>query len=133
MKKHYFIIVEKDKNSCYGVYSPDLRTVMGAGDTFAEAIENMRQGMENYLEEVDHVPEASGIEAIEKYIIENYPRSSVKTIFDLAVELPRAHAVRLNISMPEDILYRLDQKLSGKTNQRSRFIAYAVEKQLQEA
>jgi predicted RNase H-like HicB family nuclease len=132
MKKHYFIIVEKDKNSCYVVYSPDLKTVMGAGNTFVEAIENMRQGMENYLEVVGKVPEASDIEVIEKYVIENYPHSSVKTIFDLAVELPTTHAVRLNISMPEDILCRLDQKLSGKTNQRSRFIANAVEKQLLE-
>jgi len=133
MKKHYFIIVEKEKNSCYGVYSPDFKTVISAGDTFAEACKNMRKAMEIYLTETDVIPEAASIESIEKYIIENYPSQSVKTIFDLEVSLPHPHAVRLNISMPEDILHLLDQRLAGKTNQRSRFIAQAVERQLQEA
>jgi len=132
MKKHYFVIVEKDKNSCYGVYNPDFKGVMGAGDTFSEAVNNMRDAMENYLEEANNIPAASDIETIENYIIKNYPASSIKTIVDLDVSLPRAHSVRLNISMPEDILMRLDKTLSGKTNQRSRFIADAVERQLQE-
>ena len=133
MKKHYFIIVEKEKDSCYGVYSPDFKTVISAGDTFAEACENMRKAMEIYLAETDGIPESSSIEAIEKYIIKNYPSNSIKTVVDLEVALPRPHAVRLNISMPEDILHLLDQRLAGKTNQRSRFIAHAVERQLQEA
>lgn len=133
MKKHYFVIVEKEKKSCYGVYSPDLKGVIGAGDTFTEAVNNMREAMENYLEEIKIVPDTANIETIENYIINNYPSRSVKTIVDLEVELPNTHSVRLNISMPEDILSRLDRQLAGKTNQRSRFITDAVEKQLQEA
>jgi predicted RNase H-like HicB family nuclease len=133
MKKHYFVIVEKEKTSCYGVYSPDLKGVIGAGDTFTEAVDNMREAMENYLDEVKIVPDAAKIETIENYIINNYPSRSVKTIVDLEVELPNTHSVRLNISMPEDVLSRLDQQLAGKTNQRSRFITNAVEKQLQQA
>jgi metal-responsive CopG/Arc/MetJ family transcriptional regulator len=41
--------------------------------------------------------------------------------------------VRINITIQEDILKALDRKLAGHKNQRSRFIAQAVERQLQEA
>ncbi len=133
MKAHYFVIVEKEKDSCYGVYSPDFKTVISAGDTFKEACRNMQKAMEIYLAEVDIVPKATSIEKIENYIIENYPAKSIKTIVDLEVSLPNPRAVRINISMPEDILYQLDKQLEGKTNQRSRFITHAVEKELMEA
>ena len=47
--------------------------------------------------------------------------------------LPASHAVRINITIQEDILKALDRKLAGHKNKRSGFIAQAVERQLQEA
>lgn len=132
MLKKYFVIVEKDKKSCYGVYSPDFQTVIGAGDTFAEAIENMRKNMEIYLEEVDSVPADADIETIEQFVIENYPPESVKTVVELEVQLPVKNSVRVNISIPDDTLRRMDARLAGRKKQRSAFITRAVEKALQD-
>ena len=130
MRKRYFVIVEKDESSCYGVYSPDFETCFSAGDTFAEAVNNMETAMSVCLENMDHVPQASDIEAIEQYVIDNYPTTSVKTIVGIEVVLPETKAVRINISMAEDVLYRLDKSLGGRKNRRSRFITEAVEKAL---
>ena len=130
MEKKYFVIVEKQPDSCYGVFSPDFKTCFSAGDTFAEAVANMKSAMELCLENMDAVPEASGIEAVEAYVIDNYPPDSVKTIVEVGAELPMPKAVRINISIPEDVLFRLDKTLSGRKNRRSRFIAEAIERQL---
>ena len=130
MKKNYFVIVEKEKDSCYGVYSPDFKTCGTFGDTFEEAVANMKEAMEICLENMDTVPEASSITDIEKYAVENYPVESVKIINTISVELPKAKSVRINITMPDDILARLDEAVSGRKNARSRFIADAVEARL---
>ena len=86
MKKRYFVIVEKETNSCFGVYSPDFETCFSAGDTFAEAVKNMADAMNICLKNMDHVPQASDIEAIEQYVIDNYPTGSVTTIVEIEVE-----------------------------------------------
>lgn len=131
MEKKYFVIVEKQPDSCYGVYSPDFSTCFSAGDTFLEAVKNMKNAMDLCLENMDSIPAASDIETIEKYVIENYPADSVKTIVEIGAELPMPKAVRINISIPEDILFRLDKTLAGHKNRRSRFIADAVAEKLE--
>ena len=130
MEKKYFVIIEKEKDSCYGVYSPDFKSCFSAGDTFSEAVDNMKKAMEICLENLDTVPNASDIEEIEKYVIDHYPPESVKTIVEISAKMPDAPAVRVNISLPEDTLNRLDKRLAGHKNRRSRFIANAIEAEL---
>jgi len=130
MDRKYFVIVEKDKDSCYGTYCPDFRTVISAGDSFSEACANMAEAMRIYMSETGESPEPSSAEAVENYILDNYPPNGVKTIVELSVALPAAPAARVNISIPQDLLQRLDRKLAGHKNRRSRFIAQAVENAL---
>jgi len=130
MKKSYFVIVEKEKKSCYGVYSPDFKTCGTFGDTFEEAVSNMKKAMELCLENMDSIPDASPVSVIEQYAMANYPSESVKIITSISVDLPKAKSVRINITMPDDILARLDEALSGRKNARSRFITDAVEARL---
>ena len=87
MEKKYFVIIEKEKDSCYGVYSPDFKSCFSAGDTFSEAVDNMKKAMEICLENLDTVPNASDIEEIEKYVIDHYPPESVKTIVEISARL----------------------------------------------
>lgn len=130
MKKNYFVIVEKEKDSCYGVYSPDFKTCGSFGDTFEESVANMKKAMELCLENMDSIPDASPVSDIEEYALANYPAESVKIITTIPVELPKAKSVRINITIPDDILAKLDEALSGRKNARSRFIADAVEEHL---
>ena len=130
MEKNYFVIVEKEKNSCYGVYSPDFKTCGSFGDTFEQAVENMKKAMELCLENMNKIPDASPVSAIEKFAVENYPKDSVKIICSINVSLPKAKSVRINITMPDDILALLDEAVSGRKNARSRFITEAVRERL---
>ena len=130
MEKNYFVIVEKEKDSCYGVYSPDFKTCASFGDTFEQAVSNMKKAMEICLENMDSVPEVSDLAAIEKYAVENYPKESFKIVCSIPVSLPKAKSVRINITMPDDILARLDKAVSGRKNARSRYIADAVRERL---
>ncbi len=133
MEKKYFVIIEKEENSCYGVYSPDFKTCFSFGDTFHEAIKNMKEAMDDCLANMDNVPDASSIEDIEKYIIENYPSDSVKTVVELGAKLPVTNNVRINVSIPKDILQQLDQNLAGRKYKRSSYIVNAIMDKLQHA
>jgi len=122
--------VEKEKDSCYGVYSPDFKTCGSFGDTFEQAIANMKEAMEICLENMDHIPEASTIEAVQNFAKANYEGDSVLVVCSLPVTLPKAKSVRINITMPDDILARLDEAVSGRKNARSRYITEAVKARL---
>ena len=130
MEKNYFVIIEKENDSCYGAYSPDFKTCGTFGDTFEQVISNMKEAMEICLENMDSVPEASTVDAIAKYCDENYPKDSFRIVCSIPVSLPKVKSVRINIPMPDDVLARLDKEVSGRKNARSRFIADAVRERL---
>ena len=46
----YTVVIEKEKNSCYGAYVPDFPGAVGIGDSRQEAIESVRQSILLLLE-----------------------------------------------------------------------------------
>jgi predicted RNase H-like HicB family nuclease len=48
----FFMVVQKDEGSSYGVYFPDLKGCYAAGETQAEAMENGRKSLRIYAEEM---------------------------------------------------------------------------------
>lgn len=49
MKRQYLILIEKGPTS-YGAYAPDVPGVGTSGDTVEEALSNIREALELYME-----------------------------------------------------------------------------------
>ena len=121
---NYSIAIEHEKGTSYGVEVPDLPGCFSAGDTMDEAIENAREAVafhvEGLLDAGLPVPEPRGIETYagkREYAGRTWAVVSV----DLAALSGRAR--RLNITLPERVLRRIDAAAQKNGESRSGFLA----------
>lgn len=126
MSTIYFpAIVEGNARAGYSVFFPDLPGLASAGDTLQEAALNAAEGLRGHVglmvEAGEAVPEASVLDAVARdRDVEEAARILVP------VEVPSSRALRVNVTLPEDLLHRIDRKSAN----RSRFLAEAAEQAL---
>lgn len=49
-KRHYTVILEREENEAYHAYCPSLKGCHSQGETLDEALANVREAIEAYLE-----------------------------------------------------------------------------------
>ncbi len=123
---NYIAIVHKDPDSSFGVSFPDFPGCITAGDTLDEAFRLAHEVLPFHIrgmaEDGDLIPEPSELESIMK----NPDFSDGTPMLVHVPELP-GKSVRLNITMDERLLKRVDDfaKRHGRT--RSAFLAEAAQ------
>jgi predicted RNase H-like HicB family nuclease len=125
--RHYIALIHKDPDSDYGVSFPDLPGVITAGSDLDEArkmaAEALAFHLEGMAEDGEAAPEPSSLEEIMK-VKENKDGVAV------LIEAPAADvkSVRINITMPADVLDQIDQYAEREGFTRSGFLAQAAKK-----
>ncbi len=124
----YPIVIEKSKESnSYGVIVPDLEGCFSAGDTLDKAFSNALEAAVGWIEcEIDvghEIPEPS---SIEKYASNPEYSGWIFGYIDIPAELLDRKTERINVSMPKNILKRLDDLARASGNSRSGYIAQLV-------
>jgi predicted RNase H-like HicB family nuclease len=125
--RHYIALIHKDADSDYGVSFPDLPGVITAGSNLDEARKMATEALEFHLEGMaqdgEAAPEPSSLEEI-MAIAENKDGVAV------LVEAPAAQvkSVRINVTMPADVLDQIDQYAEREGFTRSGFLAQAAKK-----
>lgn len=134
MATNKYIALLEGGDGNFGVIFPDFVGCVSCGKTKEEALLNGREALEFHLEGMvedgDEIPLQSDLEKVNEWLDECEETCHLCWI---EVTLPSSKAVRVNITIQENLLKAIDKKLSGKKHRRSRFIADAVQKQLQEA
>lgn len=125
--RQYIALIHKDADSDYGVSFPDLPGVITAGSTLDEAramaVEALAFHLEGMAEDGEAVPEPSSLEDI---MADKRNRDGVAVL----VEAPRTNArsVRVNVTLPEDVLAEIDRYAEAQGFTRSGFLAAAAKK-----
>jgi predicted RNase H-like HicB family nuclease len=125
--RHYIALIHKDPDSDYGVSFPDLPGVITAGSNLDEARKMAAEALAFHLEGMaqdgEAAPEPSSLEAVMS-IAEN--RDGVAVL----IEAPAAEvkSVRINITMPADVLDQIDKYAEREGFTRSGFLAQAAKK-----
>ena len=123
----YPVVIHKDPETAYGVTVPDLPGCFCGGKTMEEALNNAVEAIECHVEgillENEHLPLGK---TIEEYVTDPEYRDGTWAIVDVDISNLGGETQRVNISMAERILAKVDAfaKLSNKT--RSRLLADAV-------
>jgi predicted RNase H-like HicB family nuclease len=123
----YIALIHKNAHSDYGVSFPDLPGVITAGSTLDEAramaMEALALHLEGMAEDGEAVPEPSSLEDI---MADKRNRDGVAVL----VEAPRTNArsVRVNVTLPEDVLAEIDRYAEAQGFTRSGFLAAAAKK-----
>lgn len=125
--RRYIALIHKDADSDYGVSFPDLPGCISAGTTLddarAMATEALALHLEGLAEDGEAVPEPSSLEEI---MSDAGNRSGVAVLIDAPVEAVRS--VRINITMPSDILEEIDRYAAREGFTRSGFLTQAAKK-----
>jgi predicted RNase H-like HicB family nuclease len=125
--RHYIALIHKDADSDYGVSFPDLPGVITVGSSLDEArklaAEALAFHLEGLAEDGEAVPEPSSLEEIMS-IRENM--DGVATLIEAPTN--EVKTIRINVTMPADVLDQIDRYAEREGFTRSGFLAQAAKK-----
>jgi predicted RNase H-like HicB family nuclease len=125
--RYYIALIHKDADSDYGVSFPDLPGVISAGSNLDEAREMAAEALifhlEGLAEDGEAVPEPSSLEEV-MAVAEN--RDGVAVLIEAPAE--QVKSVRINITLPADVLGEIDRYAEREGFTRSGFLAQAAKK-----
>jgi predicted RNase H-like HicB family nuclease len=123
MVRFYVAVIERAEDG-FSVFFTDVPGCTSAGDTLQEAARNAEQALHGHLtlalENDEPLPEALPLEAIPAD-----PEVAEVARVLVRFEVP-ARSVRVNITLPEDLLAAVDQFAKGHGFTRSGLLAQAV-------
>lgn len=123
--RQYIALIHKDEGSDYGVSFPDLPGCVSVGvdldEARAMAEEALAMHLEGLVEDGEAVPEPSSLEEVMRDA-EN--RSGVAIL--VAAPQKAARSVRVNVTLPEDVLAALDGYAESHGLTRSGFLLQAA-------
>ncbi len=123
--RNFIGLIHKEPESDYGVSFPDFPGVVTAGETLDEARAMAEEALafhvEGLLDDGEEIPEPSNLE---KVMAEPGNRDGVAILVMLKTQSPKA--VRINITLPEDVLQTIDAFAEANGLSRSGFLARAA-------
>lgn len=123
--RYYPAVIERgNPGTGFGVFFPDLPGCTSAGATIQEAARNAEEGLQGHIEvsmeHGDAIPEPSDLDTIQLDAdIDEAARILVRT------EMP-GRSVRVNLTLPEDLLAAVDRHAKIHGFSRSGMLAQAA-------
>ena len=128
--RNYIALIYKDPGSDYGVSFPDLPGCVTAGKDLDEARAFAEEVLALHLaglaEDGEAAPEPSSLEAV---MADAHNRDGVAILVPVKQATPRV--VRVNITLPEDVLSRIDVYAEVAGMNRSGFLVHAAKRQME--
>ena len=130
MDRKYIAVMDQEKDG-FGIVFQDFPGCVTTGKNMNDALRRAREALELHLQAMvkdgDRIPEESDLEKVSEWVAECEGKPHLAWI---GVNLPVSKAVRINITIPENLLRQVDKKLAGRKNRRSAFFANAVKREL---
>lgn len=127
----YIALIHKEPGSDYGVSFPDFPGVITAGATLDEARAMAEEALgfhlDGLMEDGETIPLPSSLEQV---MADAGNRDGVAIL--VAVRTPSARAVRVNVTLPEDVLAKIDNYASEHGFTRSGFLARAARRAIEQ-
>ena len=128
----YIALIHKEPTSDYGVSFPDFPGCITAGTTLdearREAAEALAMHIDGMIEDGEAIPEPSLLEDV---MAERENREAVA--FLVPAPARQVRAVRVNITLPEDVLADVDRVAGRQGLSRSAFLARAARRAMSDA
>ncbi|MFZ2656754.1 MAG: type II toxin-antitoxin system HicB family antitoxin [Victivallales bacterium] len=124
MNKKYVAVIHKDRNSEYGVSFPDFPGCISAGENFDEMYEMAQEALQFHIdgmvEEKLEIPDAIPMEKIKK------DNRDAEAFIVLSIVIPRSRAERINITVPQYVLSKIDGYARSHNETRSGLFSKAA-------
>ncbi|EKK13775.1 type II toxin-antitoxin system HicB family antitoxin [Acinetobacter baumannii] len=131
---YYSVAVEKgDENNAFGVTVPDIPGCFSAGDTFEEALQNVKEAIAGHLELLaeagEEIPLASNAS---KFIDLKEYQGYIWAVVDIDVSRYLGKSEKINVTLPSRLIHMIDDKVKSDSRFKSRsaFLAAGAEQLL---
>ena len=123
--KSYVALIHREPGSDYGVSFPDFPGCVSAGASLDEAVQMGQEALglhiRGMVEDGEPVPAPASLEAV---MADPQNRDAMAVL--MVAPLMPAKVVRVNISLPEDVLGEIDRHAEQRGLTRSAFLARAA-------
>lgn len=130
----YPIAIERgSKTEAFGVIIPDIQGCFSAGDTFDEALENVKEAIAGHLEllaeEGEEIPLASDVS---NYLYNDAYKGMVWAVVDVDVSRYLGKSEKVNVTLPSRLIHLIDDRVKKdhRFKSRSAFLAASAERML---
>ncbi|MBZ9871892.1 type II toxin-antitoxin system HicB family antitoxin [Mesorhizobium sp. BR1-1-9] len=128
--RHYIGLIHKEADSDFGVSFPDFPGVVTAGTSLDEARAMAEEALafhvDGLVEDGEAIPEPSSLEQV---MADKDNLTGVAVLIALKTETKKV--VRVNVTIPEDVLSEIDQYAERHGYSRSGFLTAAARKIIQ--
>ncbi|HKG01067.1 MAG TPA: type II toxin-antitoxin system HicB family antitoxin [Xanthobacteraceae bacterium] len=134
MATQYVAIVEKDSDSAFGIWFPDVEGCFSAGDTLAEASANAVAALRQHVEALESagrlVPPARMVDDVlgDEDVREALAAGAILLAVPLLSDAGRT--VRVNVSLDKGLVDQIDAAASARGLTRSAFLAQAAREKI---
>jgi predicted RNase H-like HicB family nuclease len=127
---NYIAIVHKDPKSDFGVSFPDFPGCITAGSSIDEAKDMAHDALslhiKGMMEDGEDIPAPSKLEDI----MDDPDYSDAAAILIVSISEARPRSIRVNITVPEDMLRKIDSVAKKRGMSRSSFLVHAAQNAL---
>ncbi len=134
MSTHYVAVVEKEADSAFGVWFPDVEGCFSAGDSLDEAVSNAATALRQHMEALEsaglRIPAARDVDAV---LRDKDVKAALKTgalLFAVPLLADAGRTVRINVSLDKALVDQIDEAASARGLTRSAFIAQAAREKI---
>ena len=117
-----------DDNHAHGAEIPDFPGCFTAADNWDDLAGNVQQAVELYCEDEDiAVPAPTPLSAL---MVNPDYQDGIWMMVDIDTGKLKTKSVRLNVSLPEGLLRRIDEEAKNRHMSRSAFLAMSAQREL---
>jgi predicted RNase H-like HicB family nuclease len=124
---NYIAVVHKDPISDFGVSFPDFPGCITAGSSIDEAKDMAHDALslhiKGMMEDGEKIPTPSKLEDI----IDDPDYADAAAILIVSVSEAKPRSIRVNITVPEDMLRKIDEVAKKRGMSRSSFLIHAAQ------
>ncbi|HEV2188111.1 MAG TPA: type II toxin-antitoxin system HicB family antitoxin [Stellaceae bacterium] len=128
---HYIALIHKDPDSDYGVSFPDFPGLVTAGRTLDEARAMAEEALafhvEGMIEDGQAIVKPTTLDTVM-----STPESQDGVVTLISLKPSARRAVRVNVTLPEDVLSAIDRYAESHGLSRSGFLAHAAKRAIEE-
>jgi predicted RNase H-like HicB family nuclease len=130
--QYYIALIHKDADSDYGVSFPDFPGLVAAGKDLDDARSMAEEALALHIEGLAKDGAAiSKPSSMESVMADADNRGGVAVLIAVKTDMPKA--VRVNITLPEDVLGQIDRFAQEQGLSRSAFLSQAAQRMLKVA
>ncbi len=127
---YYVAVLEKEPDSDFGIYFPDLPGCVTAGDDEDEALSNAEEVLQFHIDGlIEHDLPVPSSSAVREHPLARYPNAL--SIAMIRARLP-GRVRRINLTVYEHLLADIDAAAAARGDSRSGFIAEAARRLMRE-